>query len=67
VKFVGTREFRNRPGHMRALAQKDDLVLTAKGEPICILTSSLDAPFISFGQSRSLGGSNSLAADWERA
>jgi len=31
------------------------------------LTSSLDAPFISFGQSRSLGGSNSLAADWERA
>jgi len=37
VKFVTTREFRNRPGHVRALAQKDDLVLTAKGKPIGIL------------------------------
>ena len=38
----------------------------SSGAP-CRLTSSLDAPFISFGPSRSLGGSNSLAADWERA
>jgi hypothetical protein len=37
VKFVSTREFRNRPGHVRALAQKDDLVLTAKGRPVGIL------------------------------
>ena len=37
MKFVSTREFRNRPGHVRALAQKDDLVLTAKGKPIGIL------------------------------
>ena len=37
MKFVTTREFRNRPGHVRALAQKDDLVLTAKGKPIGIL------------------------------
>ena len=37
MKFVTTREFRNRPGHVRALAQKDDLVLTAKGRPIGIL------------------------------
>jgi antitoxin (DNA-binding transcriptional repressor) of toxin-antitoxin stability system len=37
VKFVSTREFRNRPGYVRALAQKDDLVLTAKGKPIGIL------------------------------
>jgi len=37
VKFMSTREFRNRPGHVRALARKDDLVLTAKGKPIAIL------------------------------
>lgn len=37
MKFVSTREFRNRPGRVRALAQKDDLVLTAKGKPIAIL------------------------------
>ena len=38
----------------------------SSGAP-CRLTSSLDAPFISFGQSRPLGESNSLAVDWERA
>src|SRR5208282_6326410 len=38
----------------------------SSGAP-CRLTSSLDAPFISFGQSRPLGESNSLAGDWERA
>jgi PHD/YefM family antitoxin component YafN of YafNO toxin-antitoxin module len=37
MKFVSTREFRNRPGRVRALARKDDLVLTAKGKPIGIL------------------------------
>lgn len=37
MKFVSTREFRNRPGYVRALAKKDDLVLTAKGKPIGIL------------------------------
>ena len=37
MKFISTREFRNRPGHVRTLAQKDDLVLTANGKPIGIL------------------------------
>lgn len=37
MKFVSTRELRNRPGHVRDLAQKDDLVLTANGKPIAIL------------------------------
>lgn len=37
MKFVTTREFRNRPGRVRALAQKHDLVLTAKGKPIAIV------------------------------
>jgi len=37
MKFVSTREFRNWPGRVRALARKDDLVLTAKGKPIGIL------------------------------
>ena len=37
MKFVSTREFRNRPSYVRALAQRDDLVLTSKGKPIGIL------------------------------
>jgi hypothetical protein len=37
MKFLSTRELRNRPGHVRHLAQKDDLVLTANGKPIAIL------------------------------
>ncbi len=37
MKFVSTREFRNRPGRVRSLARKEDLVLTAKGKPIGIL------------------------------
>jgi antitoxin (DNA-binding transcriptional repressor) of toxin-antitoxin stability system len=37
VKFVSTRELRNRPGYVRELAQKEDLVLTADGKPIAIL------------------------------
>ena len=37
MKFVSTRELRNRPGHVRDLAQKEELVLTANGKPIAIL------------------------------
>jgi antitoxin (DNA-binding transcriptional repressor) of toxin-antitoxin stability system len=37
MKFVSTRELRNRPGYVRELAQKEDLVLTADGKPIAIL------------------------------
>jgi len=37
MKFVSTRELRNRPGYVRDLAQKDDLVLTTNGKPIAIL------------------------------
>lgn len=37
MKFVSTRELRNRPGFVRELAQKEDLVLTADGKPIAIL------------------------------
>jgi antitoxin (DNA-binding transcriptional repressor) of toxin-antitoxin stability system len=37
MKFVSTRELRNRPGAVRELAQKEDLVLTADGKPIAIL------------------------------
>ena len=37
MKFVSTRELRNRPGYVRQLAQKEDLVLTADGKPIAIL------------------------------
>ena len=37
MKFLSTRELRNRPGYVRNLAQKDDLVLTANGKPFAIL------------------------------
>lgn len=37
MKFVSTRELRNRPGYVRELAQKEDLVLTVEGKPIAIL------------------------------
>jgi len=37
MKFLSTRDLRNRPGYVRNLAQKDDLVLTANGKPIAIL------------------------------
>jgi hypothetical protein len=37
MKFISTRELRNRPGAVRELVQKEDLVLTADGKPIAIL------------------------------
>jgi antitoxin (DNA-binding transcriptional repressor) of toxin-antitoxin stability system len=37
MKFVSTRELRNRPSCVRELAQKEELVLTANGKPIAIL------------------------------
>jgi antitoxin (DNA-binding transcriptional repressor) of toxin-antitoxin stability system len=37
MKFVSTRELRNRPGFVRELAQNEDLVLTTDGKPIAIL------------------------------
>jgi antitoxin (DNA-binding transcriptional repressor) of toxin-antitoxin stability system len=37
MKFVSIRELRNRPGFVRELAQKEDLVLTANGKPIALL------------------------------
>lgn len=37
MKFLSTRELRNRPGSVRDLAQKDDLVLTTNGKPFAIM------------------------------
>ena len=37
MKFLSTRDLRNRPGYVRDLAQEDELVLTANGKPIAIL------------------------------
>ncbi|HKW75250.1 MAG TPA: hypothetical protein VJN64_06965 [Terriglobales bacterium] len=37
MKFLSTRELRNRPGLIRELAQKEDVILTANGKPIAIL------------------------------
>ncbi len=37
MKFLSTRELRNRPGYVRDLARTDDLVLTASGKPIAML------------------------------
>jgi hypothetical protein len=45
LKFLSTRELRNRPGYVRELAQKDDLVLTANGKPIAILVGVEEGDF----------------------
>ncbi len=37
MKFLSTRELRNRPGYVRKLVQKEDLVLTANGKPIAMM------------------------------
>jgi antitoxin (DNA-binding transcriptional repressor) of toxin-antitoxin stability system len=37
MKFLSTRDLRNRPGFVRELAQKEDLVLTVNGKPIAML------------------------------
>jgi antitoxin (DNA-binding transcriptional repressor) of toxin-antitoxin stability system len=37
VKFLSTRDLRNRPGFVRELARKEDIVLTANGKPIALL------------------------------
>lgn len=37
MKFLSTRDLRNRPGLVRELTKKEDLVLTANGKPIAIL------------------------------
>jgi len=42
MKFVSTRELRNRPGYVRKLVQKEDLVLTANGKPIAMLLGIKD-------------------------
>jgi len=45
VKFLSTRDLRNRPGYVRDLAREDDLVLTANGKPIAILVGGEDDEF----------------------
>jgi len=37
MKFLSTRELRNRPGRVRELTQEDDLVLTANGRPVAMV------------------------------
>lgn len=45
MKFLSTRDLRNRPGYVRELAQQDDLVLTANGKPVAILVGVEDDEF----------------------
>jgi PHD/YefM family antitoxin component YafN of YafNO toxin-antitoxin module len=45
VRFLSTRELRNRPGSVRQLAQEDELVLTANGKPVAILLGVEDDDF----------------------
>lgn len=37
MKFLSTRDLRNRPGFVRELAREEDIVLTANGKPIALL------------------------------
>lgn len=39
MKYVTTRDLRNRPGFVREVAREDDLVLTANGQPFAILVA----------------------------
>lgn len=50
MKFLSIRELRNRPGYVRELARKDDLVLTANGKPIAILVGVEDDEFEEIAQ-----------------
>ena len=45
MKFLSTRDLRNRPGYVRDLAREDDLVLTANGKPVAILVGVEDDEF----------------------
>ena len=45
MKFLSTRDLRNRPGYVRDLAREDDLVLTANGKPGAILVCVEDDEF----------------------
>ena len=45
MKFMSTRELRNRPSYVREMAQTDDVVLTANGKPIAILVGVKDGEF----------------------
>ncbi len=42
MKFLSTRELRNRPGYVRKLVQKEDLILTANGKPIAMMLGIKD-------------------------
>ena len=45
MKFISTRDLRNRPGFVRELAREDDIVLTANGKPIALLLGLEDDDF----------------------
>ena len=45
MKFLSTRDLRNRPGYVRELAREDDLVLTANGKPVAILVGVEEQDF----------------------
>ena len=45
MKFVSTRDLRNRPGFVRELARKEDIVLTANGKPVALLLGLEDDDF----------------------
>ena len=45
MKFLSTRDLRNRPGYLRELARKEDIVLTANGKPVALLLGLEDDDF----------------------
>ena len=42
MKFLSTRDLRNRPGMVRELVKNDDLVLTANGKPLAMIVGIPD-------------------------
>ena len=45
MKFLSARDLRNRPGFVRELVRKEDVVLTANGKPVALLLGVEDDDF----------------------
>lgn len=45
MKFLSARVLRNRPGYVRKLVRRDDLVLTTNGKPVAILVGVEEGEF----------------------
>jgi len=56
MRFLSTRELRNRPSQLRELIKAEDVVLTANGKPVAVLVgvdeSNLEEALLTIRQAR---------------